>query len=149
METCDLCQGWAGLLSGQAATAGARRAGSTRSGGTSSPSRLTRTPSLSGIIRQSLLAPRSDSDADVEAFVRETLTQGFHGMGSCVMGKMGSERVVDKDFRVLGTQGLRVADMSVCPILTCNHTQINAYLIGIRCADLLVEEALKMTRARL
>jgi choline dehydrogenase-like flavoprotein len=33
-------------------------------------------------------------------------------------------RVVGKDFRVEGLKGLRIADMSVCPILTSNHTQI-------------------------
>jgi choline dehydrogenase-like flavoprotein len=37
-------------------------------------------------------------------------------------------------------KGLRVADMSFCPILTCNHTQINAYLIGERCAEMVVRD---------
>jgi choline dehydrogenase-like flavoprotein len=57
------------------------------------------------------------------------------------MGKDGDmNKVVDIQFNVVGVKGLRVADMSVCPILTCNHTQINAYLIAERCAELVAEE---------
>ena len=57
------------------------------------------------------------------------------------MGKEGEEnRVVDSEFKVVGVQGLRIADMSVCPILTTNHTQVNAYLIGERCAEVILGE---------
>lgn len=110
--------------------------------------KLSRTPALEKIIEMPLLAPAGDLDKDLEDFVRHNLTQGFHGMGTCVMGAPGdTNRVVNNDFRVVGCSGLRVADMSVCPILTCNHTQVNAYLIAIRCADLVVQEALQRPRA--
>jgi choline dehydrogenase-like flavoprotein len=103
--------------------------------------KLSRTPALQNIIQTPILAPVGDSEKDLENFVRQNLTQGFHGMGTCVMGAPGDTvRVVNNDFSVVGCSGLRVADMSVCPILTCNHTQVNAYLIAIRCADLLVQE---------
>ena len=63
-------------------------------------------------------------------------------MSACVMGKPDeTDKVVNNDFKVVGVEGLRVADMSVCPILTTNHTQINAYLICQRCADLLLGKA--------
>ena len=68
-------------------------------------------------------------------------------MSTCVMGKTGDRnRVVGRDFRVEGLKGLRIADMSVCPILTSNHTQINAYLIGERCAELILSEYGELTR---
>jgi choline dehydrogenase-like flavoprotein len=76
----------------------------------------------------------SDDDSILEC-VRANLGQGYHSMGTCKMGRKDDEtRVVDADFRVRGMQGLRIADLSVRPILTCNHTQINAYLIGEICA---------------
>ena len=34
-------------------------------------------------------------------------------------------RVVACDFKVVGLKCLRAADMSVCPILTTNHAQVN------------------------
>ncbi|OCK83502.1 hypothetical protein K432DRAFT_290880 [Lepidopterella palustris CBS 459.81] len=67
-------------------------------------------------------------------FVRGNLGRGYHSMSMC---RMGSEydpmRGVDSRFRVVGVEGLRVADLSVCPVSKCNHTQINAYLIAERC----------------
>lgn len=69
-------------------------------------------------------------------------------MSTCVMGKdEEGNKVVSKDFKVVGLEGLRVADMSVCPILTCNHTQVNAYLIGEGCADLVVSEHRSVPRS--
>ncbi|KAK6380120.1 hypothetical protein LTS17_005308 [Exophiala oligosperma] len=37
---------------------------------------------------------------------------------------------VDTDMNVRGVEGLRVADLSVCPLITSNHTQSTAYLVG-------------------
>ncbi|KAL6253368.1 hypothetical protein RBB50_001091 [Rhinocladiella similis] len=103
---------------------------------------LARTEALGSIIREPLLAPGGDTEADLEHFIRENLTQGFHSMGSCVMGREGdSGHVVNNRFEVEALRGLRVADMSVCPILTCNHTQVNAYLIGTRCAEIVLQES--------
>lgn len=113
--------------------------------------RLTKTDALAKIIQTPLLAPVGDSESELDDFIRDNLTQGFHSMGSCVMGRRGDlRRVVNRRFEVVGTQGLRIADMSVCPILTCNHTQVNAYLIGLRCAELVVQQASRtFSRAKL
>jgi choline dehydrogenase-like flavoprotein len=55
----------------------------------------------------------------LEDFARETITQGLHGVSTCKMSlpedPMG---VVNSQFQVRGVKGLRVADISVCPILT-------------------------------
>jgi choline dehydrogenase-like flavoprotein len=57
------------------------------------------------------------------------------------MGKVGdSEAAVDSKFRVFGVENLRVADMSVVPVLTNNHTQATAYMTGLSCADGLIAE---------
>jgi choline dehydrogenase-like flavoprotein len=47
---------------------------------------------------------------------------------------------VDSDFRVYGVGGLRVADLSVCPLTPNNHTQATAYLIGHKAAEKLIAE---------
>lgn len=93
--------------------------------------RISRAESYAKMIRRMVHGPKADDDQSILEFVRNNLGQGYHSMGTCKMGKSNDfERVVDADFGVIGIQGLRVADLSVCPILTCNHTQINAYLIG-------------------
>lgn len=48
--------------------------------------------------------------------------------------------VVDEKLRVHGVQGLRVADVSVLPKLINGHTQMIAYAIGEKVADLIKEE---------
>ncbi|KAJ5673698.1 glucose-methanol-choline oxidoreductase [Penicillium longicatenatum] len=91
------------------------------------------------------------SDEVMLDFIRKNLDQGYHSMSTCRMGKANdSTAVVDSSFRVRGMQNLRVADLSVCPVLTCNHTQINAYLIGLRCARQITDQhAESVQRARL
>lgn len=91
-------------------------------------------------IQRMVHGPVGDDDESILDFVRSNLGQGYHSLGSCKMGVPDDvERVVDADFAVVGIEGLRVADLSVCPILTCNHTQINAYLIGEMCARRVIE----------
>lgn len=50
------------------------------------------------------------------------------------------KRAVDSRFRVFGIEKLRVADMSVVPVITSNHTQATAYVTGTTCAEVLKEE---------
>lgn len=45
--------------------------------------------------------------------------------------------VLDAELRVLGVKGLRVADTSVMPLLNQGHTQMPAYAIGEKAADLI------------
>ncbi|GAM88166.1 hypothetical protein ANO11243_061970 [Dothideomycetidae sp. 11243] len=95
----------------------------------------------SSIIKHMVHGPDGDEDDAILHFVRENLGQGYHSLGSCRMGPAGEARsVVDSAFRLIGLDNVRVADLSVCPILTCNHTQINAYLIGERAARLLIKD---------
>lgn len=87
-------------------------------------------------------APKSDSDEDILAYWRANLVSTWHMTGTCKMGKAekADHSVVDSKFRVFGVEGLRVADMSVVPIMPNNHTQTTAYLTGLMCGDKLVDE---------
>ncbi|KAB8212704.1 hypothetical protein BDV33DRAFT_186287 [Aspergillus novoparasiticus] len=61
--------------------------------------------------------------------------------GTVKIGRDGaSNAAVDSRFRVFGVERLRVADMSVVPVLTNNHTQATAYITGVTCADVLIRE---------
>lgn len=55
------------------------------------------------------------------------------------MGKVNQDpmAVVDEQLRVKGVKNLRVADVSVMPDLNMGHTQMPAYAIGEKCADLI------------
>lgn len=48
-----------------------------------------------------------------------------------------SSAVVDKELRVKSVLNLRVADCSIIPNLPGGHTQMPAYGIGEKCADML------------
>lgn len=66
------------------------------------------------------------------------------------MGKMSDPgAVVDERLRVHGVQGLRVVDCSIMPILHNGHTQMPAYAIGEKGADLIKEDYKGQNRARL
>ncbi|KAJ5629889.1 glucose-methanol-choline oxidoreductase [Penicillium herquei] len=111
--------------------------------------KIARTKAYQGTIERLVHGPDLDfATADLDAvsdeaildFIRKNLDQGYHSVSTCRMGKSSDPNaVVDHSFRVKGMQNLRVADLSVCPILTCNHTQINAYLIGLRCAKEMIK----------
>jgi len=82
-----------------------------------------------------------DDDQSLEAFIRETVTTGYHAAGTCRMGPTGSAgTVVDHRLRVHGIEGLYVADASVMPEITSYFTNLTCYLIGERLAAWLKEE---------
>lgn len=45
--------------------------------------------------------------------------------------------VLDAELKVRGVKGLRVADTSIMPLLNQGHTQMPAYAIGEKAADLI------------
>jgi choline dehydrogenase-like flavoprotein len=74
-------------------------------------------------------------------FCKENISSSWHMTGTAKMGKAEEpDTVVDNNFRVVGVGSLRVADMSVLPILPNAHTQVPAYITGATCAEKLIEE---------
>lgn len=65
-----------------------------------------------------LHGPKSMSEEDILAYWRKTTDSTWHMCGTVRMERDGEEKAgVDREFRVLGTKGLRVVDLSVMPIL--------------------------------
>lgn len=88
-----------------------------------------------------ILAPKSDSDEDLLQHYRDTLSSSWHMTGTAKMGRKGEkDTVVDTDFKFLGIEGLRLADMSVVPVLASCHVQSVAYATGLTCGEKLVAE---------
>jgi choline dehydrogenase len=84
------------------------------------------------------VAPGADvqSDAALEAYIRETCDSASHYAGTC---KMGTEpmAVVDPELRVYGVEGLRVVDASIMPTIITGHTNAPTIAIGEKAADLI------------
>jgi len=80
------------------------------------------------------------SDADLEAFVRETGVTNHHPTSSCAMG-VGSNSVVDPRLRVHGIGGLRVADASIMPSVVAGNTNAPSIMIGEKAAAMILEDA--------
>ncbi len=64
---------------------------------------------------------------------------GHHASGTCKMGLLSSDpmAVVDADLHVYGVQRVRVVDCSVFPVMPTANTQIPAYVLAERAADLI------------
>ncbi|KAF7554396.1 hypothetical protein G7046_g6839 [Stylonectria norvegica] len=71
-------------------------------------------------------------------YVKDNATTCYHASGTCAMGKVSDPKsVVDEKLCVKGVQGLRVVDCSIMPLLHGGHTQMPAYGIGEKAADLI------------
>jgi choline dehydrogenase len=81
------------------------------------------------------------SDAELDASIREFGGITHHPVGTCAMGQ-GPDAVVDAQLRVRGIRGLRVADASVMPTIPSGNTNAATLMIGEKAADLILGRAL-------
>jgi choline dehydrogenase-like flavoprotein len=82
------------------------------------------------------------SDAEIDALMREVARDTSHLSSGARMGDPASATtVVDPRGRVLGIDGLVVADLSICPWVPRANTHLTAIMIGERLADLLLPPA--------
>ncbi len=80
------------------------------------------------------------SDADLRAFVRDH-AWGHHASCSCPIGPASSGGVLTSDFRVHGTDGLRVVDASVFPRVPGLFIVSAVYMVGEKAADVIMAAA--------
>jgi len=82
-----------------------------------------------------------ETDAGLEAYLRQTCHTANALVGTCRMGAAGDAgAVVDPALRVRGVRGLRVVDASVMPTLPGGQTGAPTVMIAERAADLLLQE---------
>jgi choline dehydrogenase-like flavoprotein len=103
--------------------------------------RLTTESSLKKHRIKHIVAPENDTDESIWEYIKEGIMSIWHASSSVSMGKADDPMAcVDADMKLRGLQKLRVADMSVCPLVISGHTQAVAYLIGQTAAEKIIAE---------
>ena len=97
---------------------------------------LAATAAYARLIDAPLMPPGRLDRAGAEAFVRANCSTFFHPCGTAAMGT-GPAAVVDPGLNVIGTEGLRIADASVIPVIPACNTQAPVIAIAERAADLI------------
>jgi choline dehydrogenase len=76
------------------------------------------------------------SDDELDSHVREHCESAYHPCGTCRMGAVGDETsVVDPQLRVIGVEGLRVADSSIFPRITNGNLNGPSIMVGEKASD--------------
>lgn len=76
------------------------------------------------------------SDAELDDFIRQHVESAYHPCGSCRMGRADDPHaVVDPECRVIGVEGLRVADSSIFPRVTNGNLNAPSIMTGEKAAD--------------
>lgn len=77
-----------------------------------------------------------ETDAQIDAFIREHAESAFHPCGTARMGAATDPMaVVDPELRVIGVEGLRVADSSIFPRITNGNLNAPSIMTGEKAAD--------------
>jgi choline dehydrogenase len=77
-----------------------------------------------------------DSDAEIDAFIREHAESAYHPCGTCRMGnKDDPMAVVDPQNRVIGIDGLRLADSSIFPQIPNGNLNAPSIMTGEKASD--------------
>ncbi len=78
----------------------------------------------------------AQSDAEIDAFIREHAESAYHPCGTCRMGRADDPMaVVDPETRVIGVDRLRVADSSIFPRITNGNLNAPSIMVGEKAAD--------------
>jgi|TARA_B110000305_G_scaffold166260_1_gene183844 choline dehydrogenase len=77
------------------------------------------------------------SDQDILQYIKDKAETVYHPVGTCKMG-FDENAVVDKNLKVHGIKGLRIADASIMPTLISGNTNAACMMIGERCADFII-----------
>ena len=76
------------------------------------------------------------TDDQIDAFIRDHAESAYHPCGTARMGAATDPMaVVDPDLRVIGVEGLRVADSSVFPRITNGNLNAPSIMVGEKAAD--------------
>ncbi|MER8957797.1 choline dehydrogenase [Mesorhizobium sp. M0701] len=84
------------------------------------------------------LSPGShvQSDEELDAFIRDHAESAYHPCGTCKLGRADDAMsVVDPECRVIGVEGLLVADSSIFPRVTNGNLNAPSIMTGEKAAD--------------
>ena len=76
------------------------------------------------------------TDAELDAFIREHAESAYHPCGTARMGRASDPMaVVDPEGRVIGVEGLRLADSSIFPRITNGNLNAPSIMVGEKVSD--------------
>jgi choline dehydrogenase len=79
------------------------------------------------------------SDDAIDEFIRQHAESAYHPCGTCRMGAGNDpQAVVDPDLKVIGLDGIRVADTSVFPSITNGNLNGPALMVGEKASDIIL-----------
>ncbi|PCJ75108.1 MAG: choline dehydrogenase [Rhodobacteraceae bacterium] len=84
------------------------------------------------------IQPGSDvqTDDELDDFIREHVESAFHPCGTARMGRANDPlAVVDPECRVIGVEGLRLADSSIFPRITNGNLNGPSIMVGEKASD--------------
>lgn len=97
-------------------------------------------PAADLLVREVAPGVDVDSDAAIDAYVRQRVGTAMHPTSSCAMGS-GAEAVVDAELKVHGIDALRVVDCSIMPTIVGGNTNAPAIMIAEKAADMIAGRA--------
>ncbi|WP_462410308.1 GMC family oxidoreductase [Neobacillus sp. Marseille-QA0830] len=77
------------------------------------------------------MMPDEERRRELRQFVRSSYSNFFHYGGQCKMADSEENGVVNGQLDVFGTMNLKVADLSIAPILPDGNTSVAARMIGL------------------
>ncbi len=78
----------------------------------------------------------AQSDDELDAFIREHVESAYHPCGTAKIGRADDPMaVVDPELRVIGVDGLRLADSSIFPRITNGNLNAPSIMVGEKAAD--------------
>jgi choline dehydrogenase len=94
-------------------------------------------PAMAGFVARELApGPAAVSDAALDDFLRAHAESAYHPCGTARMGRADDPgAVVDPEGRVIGVEGLRVADSSVFPRIPNGNLNAPSIMVGEKMAD--------------
>ena len=88
------------------------------------------------------------SDEELDGFIREHAESAYHPCGTCKMGALDDPMaVVDPECRVIGVEGLRVADSSIFPRITNGNLNGPSIMTGEKASDHILGRRLPSSNA--
>jgi choline dehydrogenase-like flavoprotein len=94
-------------------------------------------PLRSVITREIYPGPDVSDDADIEADIRRRVELIYHPVGTCKIGALADDGVLDPELKVHGLDGVRVIDASVFPVIPGGNTNAPTMMVAERGADLI------------
>jgi choline dehydrogenase len=101
---------------------------------------------MSPVAEEVLPGRHLNSDQDLRSFVRDN-AWGHHACGTCAIGPLDGNGVVDSRFRVHGTHGLRIVDASVFPRIPGFFIASAVYIVAEKAAEDIITDAKPNGRA--